>query len=345
MKTRRFSLLVMLCAIGCALLIFRASAATIAPLRVFCIDVEGGQATLFVDAMGESLLVDTGWDGFNNRDANRIAAAAKAEGLKQIDYVLITHYHADHVGGTTQLAGAIKIGAFADHGPNREDADETRDGYAAYMKVVGSNKHLVVKPGDKLPFKGMDVLVLTAAGKQIKSALPGAGQANPLCASEPAPPADVTENAFSVGILVTVGKFRFLDLGDLVKVKERPLVCPNNLIGTADVYLVTHHGLFESNSKVIVDAVHPRVAIMNNGARKGGSPEAWQTVHDSPGLQDLWQLHYSVEGAAAHNVAEKFIANPDEKNDKGSYIGVTAQRDGSFTVVNSRNKFEKTYTK
>jgi competence protein ComEC len=130
-----------------------------------------------------------------------------------------------------------------------------------------------------------------------------------------------------------------------VKIKERPLVCPNNLIGTADVYLTSHHGLFQSNSKAMVDALHPRVAIMNNGARKGGSPEAWQTVHDSPGLQDLWQLHYSVEGAAAHNVAEKFIANPDEKNDQGSYIEVMAQRDGSFAVVNSRNKFQKTYTK
>ena len=258
---------------------------------------------------------------------------------------MITHYHADHVGGVPQLAAAMKIGTFVDHGANTEDAAPTKDGYVAYMKVVGDNKHIVVKPGDKIPFKGMDVQVLTAAGKQIPSALPGAGQANPLCATEPAPPADVTENAQSVGILVTVGKFRFLDLGDLVKIKERPLVCPNNLIGTVDVYLTSHHGLFQSNSKAMVDALHPRVAIMNNGARKGGSPEAWQTVHDSPGLQDLWQLHYSVEGAAAHNVAEKFIANPDEKNDQGSYIEVMAQRDGSFTVVNSRNKFQKTYTK
>ena len=344
---RRVSFLVTLCAVGCALLMFRATAAKIAivPLRIYSVDVEGGQATLFVDAMGESLLVDTGWPGFNSRDANRIVAAAQAAGIKQVDYVLITHYHADHVGGVTQLAGAIKIGAFADHGPNREDADATREGYAAYMKVLGSNEHVVVKPGDKLPFKGMDVQVLTAAGEQIKSALPGAGQANPLCASEPAPPADATENAQSVGILVTVGNFRFLDLGDLVKLKEPPLVCPNNLIGTVDLFLVSHHGLFQSNSKALVDAVHPRVAIMNNGARKGGSPEAWQIVHDSPGLQDLWQLHYSVEGAAAHNVAEKFIANPDEKNDEGSDIEVMAQRDGSFTVVNSRNKFEKTYTK
>lgn len=342
---RRFLFVVAICAVGSALLMFRATAAQVAPLRIYAIDVEGGQSTLIVDALGESLLVDTGWGGFNNRDANRIVAAAHAAGITQIDYLIITHYHADHVGGVPQLASLMKIGTFVDHGANTEDAAPTKDGYVAYMKVVGDNKHIVAKPGDKIPFKGMDVQVLTAAGKQIPSALPGAGQANPLCATEPAPPADATENAQSVGILVTVGKFRFLDLGDLVKIKERPLVCPNNLIGTVDVYLTSHHGLFQSNSKAMVDALHPRVAIMNNGARKGGSPEAWQTVHDSPGLQDLWQLHYSVEGAAAHNVAEKFIANPDEKNDQGSYIEVLAQRDGSFAVVNSRNKFQKTYTK
>jgi len=342
---RRFSFVVAGCAVGCALLMFFASAATVAPLRIYSIDVEGGQSTLIVDSLGESLLVDTGWPGFNSRDANRIVAAAEAAGIKQIDYLEITHYHTDHVGGVPQLAAAIKIGTFVDHGVNTEDVSPTKDGYAAYMKVVGDDKHLVVKPGDKIPFKGMDVQVLTAAGEQIKSALPGAGRPNPLCATEPPAPADATENAQSVGILVTVGKFRFLDLGDLVKIKERGLVCPNNLIGSVDVFLVSHHGLFQSNSKVMVDALHPRVAIMNNGAHKGGSPEAWQTVHDSPGLQDLWQLHYSVEGAEAHNVAEKFIANPDEKNDSGSYIEVMAQRNGNFTVVNSRNKFEKTYTK
>jgi beta-lactamase superfamily II metal-dependent hydrolase len=342
---RRFSFVVAGCAVGCALLMFCATAATVAPLRIYSIDVEGGQSTLIVDALGESLLVDTGWPGFNSRDANRIVAAAQAAGIKQIDYLEITHYHTDHVGGVPQLAALMKIGTFVDHGVNTEDVSPTKDGYAAYMKVVGDNKHLIVKPGDKIPFKGMDVQVLTAAGEQIKSALPGAGQPNPLCATEPLAPADATENAQSVGILVTVGKFRFLDLGDLVKIKERGLVCPDNLIGTVDVFLVSHHGLFQSNSKVMVDALHPRVAIMNNGAHKGGSPEAWQTVHDSPGLQDLWQLHYSVEGAEAHNVAEKFIANPDEKNDTGSYIEVMAQRNGNFTVVNSRNKFEKTYTK
>jgi competence protein ComEC len=342
---RRFWFVATLCAIGCAMLMLRAQAATVAPLRIYFIDVEGGQSTLIVDAFGESLLVDTGWGGFDNRDANRIVAAAHAAGITQIDYLILTHFHTDHVGGVVQLASLMKIGTFVDHGPNMEDSDITRKDYATYLKVVGQSNHIVAKPGDKIPLKGMDVQVLTAAGEQITSPLPGAGQPNPLCASEPPAPADVTENARSLGILMTAGKFRFIDLGDLVKIKERGLVCPNNLIGTVDLYLTTHHGLDQSNSKAIVDALHPRVAIMNNGARKGGVPSAWQIVHDSPGLQDLWQLHYSVEGAEAHNVAEKFIANPDEKNDAGNYIMVSAEPNGNFTVVNSRNKFQKTYTK
>ncbi len=342
---RKISLIVTLCVLAGAIAILRAPAATVRALQIFSIDTEGGQATLIVDSFGESLLIDTGWDGFDNRDANRIAAAAKTAGIKQIDYLLITHYHTDHVGGVPQLAKLMKIGTFVDHGPNMEDSDVTRKDYATYMKVVGNNKHLVVKPGDKIPFQDMDVEVLTAAGEQITRPLPGAGKPNPLCAAEPAAPEDATENARSTGVLISVGKFRFIDLGDLVKIKERPLVCPNNLIGTVDLYLTTHHGLFQSNSKVIVDALHPRVAIMNNGAKKGGSPEAWQTVHDSPGLQDLWQLHYSIEGGDAHNVAEKFIANPDEKNDSGNYIQVLAHPSGTFTVINSRTKFQKTYTK
>ena len=167
---------------------------------------------------------------------------------------------------------------------------------------------------------------------------------NPLCASEPEAAADATENARSLGTLVTYGKFRFIDLGDLTKRKERELVCPNNLIGTVDLYLTTHHGLNQSNAKVIVDALHPRVSIMNNGAHKGGSPDAWETIRSSPGLQDLWQLHYAMDSDKAHNVAESFIANVDEKC-AGKYIQVTAEQNGTFTVLNSRNGYTKTYSK
>ena len=322
-----------------------ASAAKAKPLQIYSIDVEGGQSTLIVTPLGQSVLVDTGWPGFNGRDADRIVAAAKQAHLKRIDYLVITHYHRDHVGGVPQLIARMKVGTFVDHGPNQEDSDATREGYKAYLKAVGHSPHLSLKPGEGLPLKAITFQVLTAAGEQISGPLPGAGEANPNCGLDPAPPDDATENARSLGMLIIYGKFRFLDLGDLIKKKELELACPNNLIGTVDLFLVSHHGLDQSNSKALVWAIHPLVAIMNNGARKGGSPEAWQTVHDSPGLADLWQLHYAVAGGPAHNVPEKFIANPDEKNDAGNYIKVLAQPDGTFTVINSRNQFQKTYTK
>jgi beta-lactamase superfamily II metal-dependent hydrolase len=317
-------------------------------LEIYFIDVEGGQSTLVVDPQGESLLIDTGWPGFNGRDADRIMRAVKASGIDHIDYVVITHYHSDHVGGVRQLASHIKIGAFADHGPNTENSAEMLANYAAYEKVAARSKRIVLKPGDTIPFQRMDVQVLTSAGEEIRTPLAGAGQQNPLCASEPAAPADPSENGRSVGVLITYGKFRFIDLGDLTTRGELGLACPRNLIGTVDLYLTTHHGTAHpgtgdsSNAPAIVDALHPRVAIMNNGAIKGGHPLVWQTVHDSPGLEDLWQLHYAILAGKEHNVAEAFIANI-VGNDDGNYIKVSAQPNATFTVVNSRNNFAKTY--
>ena len=238
----------------------------------------------------------------------------------------------------------MKIATFVDHGPDMENSDRTRPVYAAYQKVAAGANHMVAKPGDQLPFKGLKVQILAAAGEAIKAPVSGGSAPNPLCASELEAPVDPTENAQSVGMLITFGNFRFLDLGDLTKRKEHALVCPNNLLGTVDLYLTSHHGLDESNSKAMVHALHARVAIMNNGAHKGGIPAAWQIVHDSPGLQALWQLHTAVKGGPQHNVADEFIANLGEK-DEGNYISVSAEPNGTFTVTNSRNKLQKTYTK
>ncbi|HWF38046.1 MAG TPA: MBL fold metallo-hydrolase [Candidatus Acidoferrales bacterium] len=320
-----------------------ARAAAEKTLRIYFIDVEGGQSTLLVDPAGEALLIDTGWAGFNGRDADRIEAAAKAAGVHQIDVAVITHYHGDHVGGMPEIAKRMKIATFVDHGADVENSDRTRAGYAAYLQVASGAKRIIAKPGDQLPLRGMRVEVVAAAGQAIQSPV-SRGAANPLCASEPEAPVDSSENAQSVGMLITYGNFRFLDLGDLTKRKEKALVCPNNLLGTVDLYLTSHHGLDESNSKAMVDALHPRVAIMNNGAHKGGIPAAWQIVHDSPGLQALWQLHYAVDGGKDHNVADEFIANLGEK-DEGNYISVSAQANGIFTVTNSRNHLSKTYSK
>lgn len=328
----------------CLVLASAAAARAAKPLQIYFIDVEGGQATLVVSSLGQSLLIDTGWPGFNGRDANRIVAAAHAAGLKRIDYVLITHHHDDHVGGVPQLVERIKIGTFVDHGPNMEDSDATRANYAAYQKAIAGHPHIVATPGMGLPFKGLEVHILSAAGELIDSPLPGAGTANPYCNSEPAPEADLTENARSLGLLIRYGNFRFLDLGDLTKKKELVLACPNNLIGTVDLFLVTHHGFYQSNSKALVWAVHPRVAIFDNGPHKGASPAAWQTVHDSPDIEDLWQLHYAMDSDKDHNVAAERIANPDG-NDEAKFIKVEALADGTFTVINSRTGLRQTYAK
>ncbi len=332
----------LLSALVCAFLLSSASAKS-KPMQIFLVDVEGGQATLIVSPSGQSLLIDTGWPG--DRDATRIVEAAKAAGIKQLDYVLITHYHRDHVGGVPSLAKHIKIGTFVDHGTNQEDANDPREDFAAYEKAASQARRLTVKPGDGLPIAGITVKVLTAAGAHIDSPLPGAGEANSYCADEPAPPVDKTENARSLGTLITYGKFRVIDLGDLTKDKELELACPNNMVGHVDLFIVTHHGASLSNSKSLVWGMHPRVALMDNGADKGASPSAWQIIHDSPGLEGFWQLHYAIEGGKEHNVAPEMIANLDEKPDKGNYIKVLAEPNGTFTVINSRTQEKKTYRK
>ena len=325
-----------------SLLIALAAVASASPLRVFFIDVEGGQATLIVSPSGQSMLIDTGWPGFDSRDANRIVAAAKQAGLDKLDYVLITHYHIDHVGGLPQLAAKIKIGTFIDHGPDREGSDDTRTNFVAYQKAIQGAKRLIVKPGGHIPMTGLDVEVVSSDGETIHEPLAGAGQPNPLCSTEPKPEDDPTENARSVGVLITYGKLRVLDLGDLTKKKELALACPNNLLGKVDLFVVTHHGFNASGSRAMVHAIHPRVAIMDNGAHKGGNPDYWQTVHDAPGLADLWQLHTAQDSDKDHNVAPDFIANLEE-NCQGKSISVIADEDGAITVKNDRNGFTKTY--
>jgi beta-lactamase superfamily II metal-dependent hydrolase len=312
-------------------------------LDVYFVDVEGGQATLLVSPSGESMLVDAGWPGFGGRDADRIVATAKAAGVKRIDYLLVTHYHTDHVGGVPPLAAQIPVMHFVDHGPNVETTSAVNELVAAYHQVRDKSQHLVVKPGDKIPIKGLDVEVVAAAGQMLTAPLEGVGAANPLCAATPLRAADPTENAQSVATLIRFGKFRLADLADVTWNKELELVCPVNRIGTVDVYLTTHHGMNLSGSAAIVHALAPRVAIMNNGARKGGSPEAWQAIHSSPGLEDIWQLHYTVKAGNENNTAAQFIANPEE-NCKGYGLKLSADADGSFTVTNTRTGYSKRYS-
>jgi beta-lactamase superfamily II metal-dependent hydrolase len=310
-------------------------------LRIYFVDVEGGQATLFVGPSGQSMLVDAGWPGADRRDALRIAAAARDAGVTKIDYLVTTHYHVDHVGGVPNVAAILPVGTFVDHGESVERDGSQAALLTAYANARGSSGHLVAKPGDTIPLAGLDVQVVAAGGKVVDRALPGGGTANPLCAGFQPKETDTGENALSVGTLITYGKFRTIDLGDLTWNVEQQLACPANLVGPIDLYLTTHHGSDKSGPAVLVQALRPRVAIMNNGAHKGGSVSTWQIVHDSPGLEDLWQLHRALDSDQAHNVSDTRIANPDEST--SYWLLVVARQDGSFTVSNQRTGETKSY--
>ena len=290
-------------------------------LKVYFADVEGGQATLFVPPTGENMLVDAGWPGAKNAD--RMMELLKAAGVKKIDNLVITHYHVDHVGGVPELAARIPVTRFIDHGVNREEDNKaTVTGWEAYQKMLadGHYAHLIAKPGKTLPIKGMRVEVVSADGNVL---------------DKPLKPAENSENDRSVGMIITFGKLRIADLGDLTWARERPLMCPVNKLGKVDIYVVSHHGFDRSSSPALVDGIAPRVAIMDNGATKGGQPGAWEIIDHSPRLKDLWQLHTAIHNDAAHNTAEERIANLPGP-DSGHYLLLTGHADASFSVTNSR---------
>ena len=310
------------------------------PLDIYFIDVEGGQATLFVAPSGESMLIDTGFPGSGDRDLNRVLAAVKEAGLSKLDYVLVTHYHTDHVGNAAALAERIPVGTFIDHGESVETDDSAKALYDTYVKTRARSRHMLAKPGDKVPIRDLDVTIVTANGERLTQPLCRPCTANPSCAGFTPKEPDPSENARSVGSMIGFGRFRMVDLGDLTWNKEHEIACPNNLLGTVDLYLTTHHGSDQSGPAAIVHGLQPRVAIMNNGPTKGGSASVMEIVRSSPGLEDFWQVHRAVNAGTA-NMPDPMIANLDTS--AAHYIHVSAQRDGSFTVTNSRTKQTKAY--
>ncbi len=352
-----------------ALLSTSAGAQTDDALRIYLVDVEGGNATLFVTPEGQSLLIDTGNGGENaNRDVGRIMAAVEDAGLQHIDHLITTHWHGDHYGGMPELATRIPIRHFIDHGPSVEDNAGVAEFLDSVYPGLSQAGRTVAEPGDTVQLAGVDVTVVTSSGKAIQSPLSGGGAANPYCAAFERQAEDLGENAQSVGVHLRFGQFRALHLGDLTVNKEFALMCPENPIGTVDLLMVSHHGLEVSNSAALIHAIAPRVALMNNGTRKGGTPGPMRTLHTSPGLEDLWQLHFSVLSGQEYTVPGVFIANliddqpatmplapmpppargsnagpPPVHNGAAHWIKVEAQRDGRFTVTNTRNGFSKSY--
>ncbi len=281
-----------------------AQATTTKSLRIYVVDVEGGNATLFVAPSGGSVLVDTGNPGAAAaRDAARIMAAVKDAGLSQIDHLITTHWHGDHFGAMSELATRIPIRHFIDHGPTiQPQALSTEFLNTQYPALYGRSKHTVVQPGDRIPVDGLDWRIVASAGKVMKTPLGGGGGTNPYCSGFKPQEADTGENAQSVGSVITFGNFRAMHLGDLTWNKEFELMCPNNTIGTIDLNIVSHHGQPSSNAEVLVHAVRARVGILNNGTRKGGQPAAMKILYSAPGLEHVWQLHFSeLSGQEVHD--------------------------------------------
>src|SRR5580658_1615561 len=306
-------------------------------LQIVWTDVEGGGATLIVTPSGQSLLVDTGFPQ-DDRDAKRIFAAAQAAGLKKIDILWITHFHLDHVGGVAALAKLIPIDKFYDHGDSIEAS--TPQGAKLYddYKAVAQGKRTLVKPGDKIPLAGVDITAVSAAGQVISKPINGGGP-NDFCKDAQQKPEDKTENSQSAGFLLTYGKFKFLDLGDLTWDREMMLACPVNKLGTVTLFQASHHGFSggQSGSPALVWALKPQVVVVNDGARKGFDANAYDIIAKIPGIEGIWQLHRAVQSDAAHNTSEQMIANLDEgAADQGLGIKVSVAKDGKFTVKHAQ---------
>lgn len=328
-----------------ALLLLVAPAQTRAAgsLDIYFIDVEGGQATLVVTPGGKSLLIDAGYPERAGRDPDRIMAAVADAHLTRIDYLLITHFHEDHNGGVPELARRLPIGTFVDYGAPVETASEVLAAFAAYEQARRSGRHLVPDPGDRLPLEDVAVEVVSAAGATLSTPLGGGGAANDACATFERRADNRTENPRSIGVRVRFGAFRLIDLGDLVWNKLGELVCPNNMLGEVDVYLVAHHGNGDAHVPAVLAGLRPRVAVINNGPYKGGNASVLASLRGLPGTEDVWQLHRSAS-QGTDTTHDAYIANlEDDDKDRAAWIRLSAREDGSFTVTNGGTGWTKTY--
>ncbi len=318
-------------------------------LEIYFIDVEGGKSVLFVSPSGQSMLFDAGWPNTVNGSVSndRILDAVHAAGLKRLDFVVISHFDIDHLGNVEALASKIPVGHFFDHGEiqfTEAGAAGAKRRFAPYQAFREKIGFTTVKPGDKIPIKGLDVEVLSSASKLIAKPLRYAGAPNPLCAQykqADALPSDIEDDQ-SIGLLITFGKFRMLDLADLEAHLSHDFVCPNNLLGTVDVYNVNVHGQYKGIAPEMIGAVRAPVVIQANGPKKGADAQSWPILKAAPGLKDIWQLHYSLNAGPTGNPPADFVANPDGQ-DGYKWIALSASHNGQFTVTNSRNGFRKSY--
>jgi competence protein ComEC len=323
----------------------RAAAKT---LDIYFIDVEGGAATLIVTPAGESLLIDTGFPG--DRDAGRIAhVALEVAGLKQIDHCVITHWHRDHVGGVPALAKLIPIKNYYDRGlPQTIAADLQAEFIEAYRQTTQGNS-VTLNPGDEIKLQqslnhlpSLQVRILAAGGKVLgeQSSLP---QIRPCGDNFEAKAEDKTDNVNSLGLLFTFGHFKFFDGGDLSWNIENRLACPRNIVGAVDVYQVDHHGMDVSNNPILVGALAPRVAIIDDGPRKGGEAGTYARLKAVEEIEAVYQLHRNLRTTDKDNTMSGYIAN-EEENCQGNFIKLSVAPNGkSYTVSIPAKQISRSY--
>ncbi|MGA7237170.1 MAG: MBL fold metallo-hydrolase [Bryobacteraceae bacterium] len=339
-----------LSALICAAMLLMPAVQAADTLDMYVLDTEGGKAEIIRTPSGQAVLIDAGFPSANRRDLQRILAVAKEIGITSFDYLIVSHFDVDHVGNVPALAAEIPVKTFVDHGtlsPDPKMNPVNTRAAEAYFAFVQGKKRIIVKRGDKIPLRDVDVTVLTSNGKAIgvppKGAGAGAGKPNPACPAEPREELMNDDNSGSVGELWKFGNFRMADFGDLLKWVENRLVCPTNNVGKVDLFMVNHHGVNLSNSPELVAALAPKAAIMNNGARKGNAVDTVTTLRNAVSKPDVWQVHFSIGIPAELNPPEDFIANLSAANDEAKMIKVSASKDGSFTITNTRNGFTKTY--
>ena len=313
-------------------------------LDIYWIDVEAGAATLIVTPAQQSILMDAGWDRDDERDAKRIQDAMEDADIDHIDYFITSHFHRDHVDGLPAIANRVPIEAFIDHGDSVEQ--DRPNGLASWNRYlsVADGKRRTIEPGDKLPLDGIEFSFVAARRETIETALSPAGT-NPYCQS--ASPGDDLqgENASSVGYLLSLGAFQFLNLGDLTPNIQHNLACPENKLGVVDLYQIPHHGMRNALSPALTWAVQPKVAVINNGPHKGGGPDSYEIIEEIEGLEDIWMVHRALDTDDAHNTSERLTANQTDEDDcAGYWIRAMVHPDGrSYVLMNGRTGLSRSY--
>jgi beta-lactamase superfamily II metal-dependent hydrolase len=312
-------------------------------LDIYWIDVEGGAATLIVTPGGQSVLMDAGYGRPDDSHAKRVVAAMTDAGIDRLDYFIASHFHGDHVGGAAALAQLVPIAEFVNHGESVEQETERgRPAWEAYLAAAATGKSTTVEPGDVLPLKGVDLTIVASNRAVPLKPLDPQGP-NALCRNADPGREDAGENSRSVGYIVALGDFQFLNLGDLTVGGQHALACPENLVGVVDLLQVPHHG--NGIAPQLMWALGPTAAVSSTGARKGGSPDGYEAFATIPGIEGIWQLHRALGTDDAHNTSEPMTANLTEENDRGYWIKAEVQPDGSsYTISNGRNHYSETYT-